>query len=173
MLLAPRLRTERPQTISAMQKITPFLWFDTQAEEAAKFYISVFKNGKITGTTRYTADGPGVEGTVMTVAFELNGQKFIALNGGPHFKFTEAVSFVINCETQEEIDYYWEKLTADGGEDGQCGWLTDKYGLSWQLVPVQLAEWAKDAARFPRVMKAVLQMKKIDLRTVQQAYNGH
>jgi len=108
----------------------------------------------------------------MTVAFELNGQKFIALNGGPHFKFTEAVSFVINCETQEEIDYYWEKLTADGGEDGQCGWLTDKYGLSWQLVPVQLAEWAKDAARFPRVMKAVLHMKKIDLRTLQQAYNG-
>ncbi len=149
------------------------MWFDTQAEEAAKFYISVFKNGKSIGTTRYTADGPGVEGTVMTAAFELNGQKFIALNGGPHFKFTAAVSFVINCETQEEIDYYWEKLTADGGEDGQCGWLTDKYGLSWQLVPVQIVEWAKDAARFPRVMKAVLQMKKIDLRTLQQAYNGH
>ncbi len=148
------------------------LWFDTQAEEAANFYVSVFKDGKVTVTTRYTEEGPSPNGSVMTVSFELQGQEFVGLNGGPHFKFTEAVSFVINCETQEEIDYYWEKLSADGGEEGQCGWLTDKFGLSWQVVPVQLAEWAKDAVRFQRVMHVVMQMKKIGVAKLQRAHDG-
>src|SRR5947199_4242176 len=143
-----------------MQKITPFLWFDTQAEEAAKFYISIFRNSKITGTTRYGEAGPGPKGSVMTVAFNLDGQDFVALNGGPQFKFTEAVSFVANCETQQEVDYYWEKLTAEGGEEGQCGWLTDKFGLSWQIVPMKIRGWAGDPARFQRVMHAIMPMKK-------------
>jgi predicted 3-demethylubiquinone-9 3-methyltransferase (glyoxalase superfamily) len=138
-----------------MQKITPFLWFDNQAEEAVNFYVSVFKNSKVKTMTHYTGEEPlGQKGSVMTVAFELDGQEFVALNGGPRFKFTEAVSFVVNCETQEEIDYYWDKLTAGGGEEVQCGWLTDKYGLSWQVVPAKIAEWARDAAGFQRVMHA-------------------
>ena len=124
-----------------MQKITPFLWFDDKAEEAVNFYVSIFKNSRITGITRYGEEGAGVagrpKGTVMTVEFTLNGQEFVALNGGPHFKFTEAISFVVNCETQEEVDYFWEKLSA-GGEESQCGWLKDKYGLSWQVVPTVL-----------------------------------
>jgi predicted 3-demethylubiquinone-9 3-methyltransferase (glyoxalase superfamily) len=158
-----------------MQRITPFLWFDDQAEEAAKFYVSVFKNSKITGTSHYTGEEPsGQKGSVMTVSFELDGQEFVALNGGPRFKFTEAVSFVVNCETQEEIDYYWEKLTADGGEEVQCGWLTDKFGLSWQVVPAKIREWMedKDPARSQRVMHAVMEMKKLDMAAMQRAYDG-
>jgi predicted 3-demethylubiquinone-9 3-methyltransferase (glyoxalase superfamily) len=157
-----------------MQRITPFLWFDNQAEEAANFYVSVFKNSKVNLMTHYTGEEPvGRKGQVMTVDFELDGEQFVALNGGPQFKFTEAVSFVINCETQEEIDYYWGKLTADGGEEVQCGWLTDKYGLSWQVVPSKFfAEWAKDAAGLQRVMHELMQMKKLDLATLQKAYEG-
>ena len=156
-----------------MQKLTPFLWFDTQAEEAANFYVSVFKNSKVKEVTRYTGEEPvGTKGSVMTVAFQLAGQEFVALNGGPQFKFTEAVSFVINCETQEEIDYYWEKLTADGGEEVQCGWLTDKYGLSWQVVPTKIHEWAGDPARFQRVMRAIMPMKKLDLAALEKAYES-
>ena len=156
-----------------MQRITPFLWFDGQAEEAAKFYISVFKNSKIKQITHYTGEEPADrKGQVMTVSFELDGQDFVALNGGPQFKFTEAVSFVINCETQEEIDYYWDKLTADGGEEVQCGWLADKYGLSWQVVPAKFWEWARNAAALQRVMQALMPMKKLDIAALQKAYDG-
>ena len=157
-----------------MQRITPFLWFDNQAEAAANFYVSVFKNSKVNGMTHYTGEEPvGQKGAVMTVDFELDGQQFVALNGGPRFKFTEAVSFVINCETQAEIDYYWEKLTADGGEEVQCGWLADKYGLSWQVVPAKFfEEWVKDAAGLQRVMQALMQMTKVDVATLQKAYDG-
>jgi predicted 3-demethylubiquinone-9 3-methyltransferase (glyoxalase superfamily) len=155
-----------------MQRITPFLWFDSQAEEAAKFYVSVFKNSKIKQITHYTGEEPpGRKGQVMTVDFELDGEEFVALNGGPQFKFTEAISFVINCETQEEIDYYWEKLTGDGGEEVQCGWLADKYGLSWQVVPSKFfAEWAKDPAGLQRVMHELMQMKKLDLAKLKKAF---
>jgi predicted 3-demethylubiquinone-9 3-methyltransferase (glyoxalase superfamily) len=154
-----------------MQKITPFLWFDNQAEEAVNFYVSVFKNSKVRGMTRYTGEEPsGQKGSVMTVSFELDGQEFVALNGGPQFKFTEAVSFVVNCETQEEIDYYWEKLSSGGGEEVQCGWVTDKYGLSWQVVPAKIREWARDPAGFQRVMHAVMQMKKLDIAALERAY---
>lgn len=156
-----------------MQRITPFFWFDNQAEDAAKFYVSVFKNSKIKGMTRYTGEEPiGEKGAVMTVDFELDGQDFVALNGGPRFKFTEAISFVINCETQTEIDYYWDKLTSGGGEEVQCGWLTDKYGLSWQVVPAKISEWAKDPAGFQRVMHAVMPMKKLDIAALEKAYKG-
>jgi len=154
-----------------MQKITPFLWFDNQAEEAVNFYVSVFKNSKVKGMTRYTGEETsGVKGSVMAVDFELEGQEFVALNGEPQFKFTEAVSFVINCETQEEIDYYWEKLSSGGGDEVQCGWLTDRYGLSWQVVPAKIREWAKDKTGFQRVMHAVMQMKKLDITALQRAY---
>src|SRR5213075_3431052 len=147
-----------------MQRITPMLWFDNQAEEAANFYVSVFKkNSQVKHITHYAGEEfPEKKGQVMTVSFELNGQEFTALNGGPEFKFTEAVSFVINCDTQEEIDYYWEKLTADGGKEVQCGWLADKYGLSWQVVPAKFWEWAGNAAGFQRVMRALMPMKKLD-----------
>ena len=157
-----------------MQRITPFLWFDGKAEEAAKFYVSVFKNSRITQITHYTGEEPsGRKGQVMTVDFELEGEQFVALNGGPQFKFTEAISFVINCGTQEEIDYYWEKLTADGGREVQCGWLADKYGLSWQVVPSMFfAEWAKDAEGLQRVMHELMQMTKLDLAKLQKAYDG-
>lgn len=157
-----------------MQKITPFLWFDNQAEEAANFYVSIFPNSKVKGMTHYTGEEPsGRKGAVMTVSFELDGQEFVALNGGPRFKFTEAVSFVINCETQEEIDYYWEKLTAGGGEEVQCGWLADKYGLSWQVVPSKFFdEWVKDAAGLQRVMQVLMQMTKLDIAALQKAYDG-
>ena len=153
------------------QKITPFLWFDTQAEEAATFYTSIFKNAKIGTVTRYSDGGPGPKGTVMTVQFELDGQEFIALNGGPHFTFTEAVSFVVHCETQEEVDYYWEKLSADGGTPVQCGWLKDKFGLSWQIVPTVLPQLlaTADAATAQRVTQAMLHMIKLDIGTLQQA----
>jgi predicted 3-demethylubiquinone-9 3-methyltransferase (glyoxalase superfamily) len=154
-----------------MQKITPFLWFNNQAEEAAKFYTSIFKNSRIVAVTHYGETGPGPKGSVMTVSFELAGQEFIALNGGPEFKFTEAVSFVVNCDTQQEIDYFWEKLSA-GGEEVQCGWLKDKYGLSWQVVPTILPDLLKDAAKSERVMKAVLQMIKLDLKKLKDAYEG-
>jgi predicted 3-demethylubiquinone-9 3-methyltransferase (glyoxalase superfamily) len=156
-----------------MQKITPFLWFDNQAEEAMNFYVSIFKNSKVVTVTRYGEAGPGPKGSVMTVAFELEGQKFAALNGGPHFKFTEAISFVVNCTTQEEVDYFWEKLS-EGGQESQCGWLKDKYGLSWQVVPTVLVELLqdKDPLKSQRVMQAMLQMKKIDIATLKQAYEG-
>ena len=157
-----------------MQKITPFLWYDNQAEEAANFYVSIFKNSRVLSVVRYGEAGPGPKGSVMTVEFELEGQKFVGLNGGPHFKFTEAVSFAINCEAQEEVDYFWEKLTAEGGAESQCGWLKDKYGLSWQVVPTAVIEMLKDKdpEKSERVMKAVFQMKKIDISKVKQAYEG-
>ena len=156
-----------------MQRITPFLWFDNQAEEAAEFYLSIFPNSKVNEVTRYTGEEPvGEKGAVMTVAFELEGEQFLALNGGPKFPFTEAVSFVVNCETQDEIDYYWEKLISGGGEEVQCGWLTDKYGLSWQVVPTRINEWVRDADGFQRVMKAIMPMKKLDLATLEAAFAG-
>jgi len=149
------------------------LWFDNQAEEAAKFYVSVFKNSKINAITHYGDEPPGRKGQVLTVDFELDGEKFTALNGGPQYKFTEAISLVINCETQEEIDYYWGKLTADGGEEVQCGWLADKYGLSWQVVPVKFfEEWVKDPAGFQRVLSEVMQMVKLDLAKMKKAFEG-
>ncbi len=154
------------------QRITPFLWYDTQAEEAANFYVSVFKNSRVRGVVRYGDAGPGPKGSVMTVEFELEGLKFVGLNGGPHFKFTEAVSFAISCETQEEVDYFWEKLTVDGGQESQCGWLKDKYGLSWQVVPIRAIELLKDPATSQRVMQAIMPMKKIDLATLEKAAEG-
>jgi predicted 3-demethylubiquinone-9 3-methyltransferase (glyoxalase superfamily) len=159
------------------QKITPFLWFDDKAEEAAKFYASIFKNSKIGKITRYEEEAAKPTGrpagSVMTVEFQLDGQDFVALNGGPIFKFTEAVSFVVNCENQEEVDYFWKKLSA-GGEESRCGWLKDKFGLSWQVVPTVLIEMLadKDVARAKRVMHAMLQMDKIDIPALQKAYDG-
>lgn len=154
-------------------QITPCLWFDTQAGEAAKFYTSVFKNSKITATTYYGKEGfefhGKPEGSVLTVAFELNGQQFTALNGGPQFKFSESISFQINCETQEEIDYYWNKLTSEGGEESQCGWLKDKFGLSWQVVPTILPKLLADPEKSGRVTKAFMQMKKFDIETLKNA----
>ena len=154
-----------------MQKITPFLWFDGKAEEAANFYTSIFQNSKILNISRYSEEGPGPAGTAMTVTFQLNGQEFTALNGGPMFKFTEAISFFVRCETQEEIDQLWERLS-EGGEEEQCGWLKDKYGLSWQIIPVALMEMLqdKDPEKSKRVMEAMLQMQKIDIKTLRQAY---
>jgi predicted 3-demethylubiquinone-9 3-methyltransferase (glyoxalase superfamily) len=156
-----------------MQKITRFLWFDNQAEEAVKFYTSIFKQSKITSMACHGDAGPGPKGAVMTIAFQLNGQDFIALNGDPLFKFTEAMSFVVNCKTQAEVDYYWQKLSA-GGKEVQCGWLKDKYGLSWQIVPTILSELmsSRDVAKSQRVMAAVLQMVKLDIKTLKQAYHG-
>ena len=157
-----------------MQKITPFLWYDTQAEEAANFYVSIFKNSKVVSVARYGEAGPGPKGSAMTVAFELDGQKFVALNGGPHFKFTEAVSFVVNCTSQEEVDYFWEKLLEGGGKESQCGWLKDKYGLSWQIVPTVLPELLqdKDPEKANRVMQAMMKMVKIDIETLKRAAEG-
>jgi predicted 3-demethylubiquinone-9 3-methyltransferase (glyoxalase superfamily) len=154
-----------------MQKITPFLWFDGKAEEAMNFYVSIFKNAKIVSVTRYGEAGPGPKGTVMTAKFELDGQEFVALNGGPQFTFTEAISFVVNCATQQEVDEFWEKLS-EGGEKSRCGWLKDKYGLSWQVVPTVLVEMIqdKDAEKSKRVMQAMLQMDKLDINTLKQAY---
>lgn len=156
-----------------MRKITPFLWFDNNAEEAANFYISIFKNSRLENVSRYGDAGPGPKGTVLTVDFELDGQKFIALNGGPQFKFTEAVSFVVHCETQEEIDHFWEKLSA-GGQKAECGWLKDKYGLSWQIVPTILGELmgSKDAERSNRVMQAIMKSQKLEIDTLKRAYQG-
>jgi len=154
------------------QKITPFLWFDHQAEEAATFYTSIFENSKIETVTRYGDAGPGPKGSVMTIAFELDGQKFVGLNGGPHYQFTPAISFVVNCDGQKEVDHYWEKLTA-GGKEIQCGWLVDKYGVSWQIVPTALVEMLrdKDPMRSQRMMKAMFQMKKIDIAGWKAAYD--
>lgn len=154
-----------------MQKITPFLWFDNQAEEAVNFYTSVFKNSKILSFARYGEAGPGPAGAVMTANFELNGQEFVALNGGPLFKFTEAVSFVVNCETQAEVDHYWEKLS-EGGEKSRCGWLKDKFGLSWQIVPTILGELMSDGdpERAKRVALAMLEMDKLDIGALRAAY---
>ena len=154
-----------------MQKITPFLWFENQAEEAANFYASVFKNSKIGKISRYGEAGPGPEGSVMVVSFQLEGEEFLALNGGPLFKFTEAISLSVNCETQEEVDELWEKLS-EGGEKGRCGWLKDRYGLSWQINPGVLGEMLsdEDAGKAKRVMEAMLQMDKIDIGKLKQAY---
>ena len=156
------------------QKITPFLWFDTNAEEAADFYTAIFKDSTVNDKTYYGDNAPLPEGTILTIAFTLNGIKFTALNGGPTFKFTEAVSFVINCETQEEVDYYWDSLLKDGGKESQCGWLKDKFGLSWQVVPVQLPELLadKDKAKANRVMQAMMQMVKLDIATLEKAAEG-
>jgi len=156
-----------------MQKITPFLWFDGQAEEAANFYISVFDNSRIVGASRYGEAGPGPAGSVMTVTFELNGEVITALNGGPEFSFSPAISLYVNCETQDEVDHLWEKLT-EGGEPGQCGWLTDKYGVSWQIVPAVLGELLADSesAGSQRVITALLEMTKIDIATLLRAYKG-
>ena len=159
-----------------MPKITPFLWFDDNAEEAVSFYTSIFKNSKVTFFTRYGEESAEVsgrpQGTVMTMAFQLDGQDFVALNGGPHFQFTEAVSFIVNCESQDEVDHYWEKLSGGGDEKAQqCGWLKDKYGVSWQIVPTVLGELLNDPDpdKSRRVMKALLTMKKIDIGTLKQA----
>jgi predicted 3-demethylubiquinone-9 3-methyltransferase (glyoxalase superfamily) len=156
-----------------MQGITPFLWFDNNAEDAMNLYVSVFKNSKVLNVARYGDAGPGPKGTVMTAEFELDGQKFVALNGGPHFKFTEAVSFVVNCENQEEVDYYWEKLS-EAGEKSRCGWLKDKFGLSWQIVPTILGKLVadKDPEKSKRVMQAMLKMDKIEIEPLKQAHAG-
>ena len=154
-----------------MQKITPFLWFNDQAEEAMNFYTSIFKNSKPGSITRYGEAGPGPKGSVMSATFQLEGQEFMALNGGPQFTFSPAISFFVNCETQKEVDEIWAKLTEDG-EEVQCGWLTDKFGLSWQIVPAGLIEllYSKDAEKSGRAMKAMLQMKKLDIGEIKRAY---
>jgi predicted 3-demethylubiquinone-9 3-methyltransferase (glyoxalase superfamily) len=162
----------------AQQKITPCLWFDTEAEDAAKFYCSIFENSKIDQISRYVDAGEEIHGkkagSVMVVAFQLEGQKFVSLNGGPQFKFDEAISFQISCATQKEVDYFWSKLTAQGGQEGPCGWLKDRFGLSWQVVPNQLIEMMldKDAKKVARVTNAFLQMKKFDIEALKRAYDG-
>ena len=156
-----------------MQKITPFLWFDSQAEEAANYYVSIFSNSRILDIARYGEAGPGPKGSVMTVAFELNGVRFVALNGGPQYRFSEAISFIVNCETQAEVDELWGKLSA-GGEERPCGWLKDRYGLSWQVVPTVLPELLTDpdAVRAQRAMRAMLKMRKLDIATLRKAHAG-
>ena len=161
-----------------MQKITPFLWFDGQAEDAVKFYTSIFKDSKIGRILRYDEEAAKTSrsgrpvGSVLTIEFEIEGQKFTALNGGPQVKFNESISFVVNCETQDEVDYFWGKLIADGGEESACGWLKDKFGLSWQITPTVLIDMLndKDPKKSERVMKAMLQMQKIDIKTLNDAY---
>ena len=163
-----------------MQKITPFLWFDDQAEEAVKFYASIFKNSKVGKILSYGEEAAKVSqsgrpvGSVLTIEFEIEGQKFTALNGGPQFKFNESVSFVVNCDTQEEVDCFWDKLTTDGGQESACGWLKDKFGLSWQVVPRALIDMLqdKDPKKSERVIKAMLQMQKLDIKTLKDAYAG-
>ncbi|MEO8112810.1 MAG: VOC family protein [Phenylobacterium sp.] len=157
-----------------MQKIHPFLWFDTEAEEAMNFYVSLFPNSKVLKTVRYGDAGPGHKGSVMTCDFELGGQRFTALNGGPHFKFTEAVSFMVDCKDQAEVDHLWDNLTSGGGEPSQCGWLKDRFGLSWQIVPTVLIELLgdPDAAKAQRVMAAMLQMTRIDIAKLKAAAAG-
>jgi predicted 3-demethylubiquinone-9 3-methyltransferase (glyoxalase superfamily) len=156
-----------------MQTITPFLWFDDQAEEAMNFYCSIFKNSKVGSVSRYPAEVSGAPGKVMSVTFQLAGQEFIALNGGPHFRFTEAISLFVDCETQEEVDGLHAKLTAGGGAGGPCGWLRDRFGLSWQIVPFQLGEMLrdKDARKAGNVMHAMMQMTKLDIERLQDAYD--
>jgi predicted 3-demethylubiquinone-9 3-methyltransferase (glyoxalase superfamily) len=155
-----------------VQKIVPFLWFDDKAEEAVNFYVSVFKNSKVVSVTRYGEAGPGPKGSVMSATFQLDGQDFYALNGGPQFKFTPALSLFVNCQTQQEVDELWEKLSAGGRKD-RCGWLNDKYGLSWQIVPTVLGRFLSDknAAKAQSVMKAMLQMNKLDIKRLQEAYD--
>jgi len=156
-----------------MKKITPFLWFNDNAEEAMQFYLSIFPNSHANGLSRYPEGTPGPLGSVMTVSFNLNGQEFVGLNGGPEYKFTPAISFVINCDSQEEIDYFWDKLS-EGGMQIECGWLQDKFGVSWQVVPNQLIDLlaGADQARTQRIMAAVMQMKKLDLATLEKAAEG-
>ncbi len=156
-----------------MQKITPFLWFDGQAEEAARFYVSVFRNSRLVKTNRYLEGSPGIPGSVMTVEFILDGVEFVALNGGPQFKFTPAISFFANCETQEEVDRLWQELSA-GGQEVQCGWLTDKFGVSWQIVPAVMLDMlsSADTAAAQRAFTAMLGMKKLDIAALQRAYTG-
>jgi predicted 3-demethylubiquinone-9 3-methyltransferase (glyoxalase superfamily) len=156
-----------------MQKIVPNLWFDTEAEDAANYYISIFKDSEITDVSRYGEEGPRPAGMVLTISFRLQGQEFTAINGGPDFKFDEAISFLVNCESQDEVDEYWEKLS-EGGEEGPCGWLKDKFGLSWQVIPTILGKLMQDedTEKAGRVMKAMLQMKKIDIAKLQEAYDG-
>ncbi len=157
-----------------MQKITPFLWFDGNAEEAVNFYVSLFKNARITSVARFGDAGPGQPGAVMTMGFELEGLEFVALNGGPEYKFTEAISLFVNCDSQAEVDQLWEKLTADGGEPSQCGWLKDKFGLSWQIVPTAMMEIMQgpDSAGAQRAMAAMLKMTKLDLAELRRAYEA-
>jgi predicted 3-demethylubiquinone-9 3-methyltransferase (glyoxalase superfamily) len=157
-----------------MQKIVPNLWFDTEAEEAANFYVSVFENARILNVTHYTEAAPRQAGMVMTVEWELEGQRFVGINGGPQFKFDEAVSFQIECKDQAEVDYYWEKLTADGGKEGQCGWVTDKYGLAWQVTPAGIDELFADTdpERGRRAMEAMLKMGKLDVNALRAAADG-
>jgi len=156
-----------------MPKVTPFLWFDGKAEEAMNFYVSIFKNSKVLSVNRYGEEGPGPKGTVMSAKFQLDGQEFFALNGGPQFTFTPAISFFVNCETQPEVDRLWEKLS-EGGEKQRCGWLTDKFGLSWQVIPSVLGELLQDndAEKSERVWQAMLQMDKIEIKGLKQAYEG-
>ena len=160
--------------MSPKQKITTYLWFDREAEEAANLYTSIFKNSEILNVARYGDAGPGPKGTAMTVNFQLDGQEFIALNGGPMYKSTEAISLLVDCETQEEVDRLWNKLTADGGEESMCGWLKDKFGLSWQIIPSALFQLMSDPdpEKSKRVMEAMLQMKKIDVPTLERAHAG-
>lgn len=155
-----------------MQKITPFLWFDNNAEEAANFYTSIFKNSKILNIARYAEGGPGPAGSVMTVNFQIEGQEFVALNGGPVFQFNESISFVINCNSQQEVDEYWSKLTANGGQESQCGWLKDNFGVSWQVVPKRLEELMTDKKphKVQKVTEAMMKMKKIDIAKLEEAY---
>jgi len=162
------------RTQPGTQKITTFLWFDNNAQEAVNFYVSVFKNSRVLNTTQYGESGAGPKGKVMTVDFELDGQRFTALNGGPNFKFTEAISLVVNCESQQEIDYFWEKLSEGGGQKVECGWLKDKYGLSWQIVPAILWDLFQggDQAKTDRIMKAVMTMKKLDVEGLKKAAEG-
>jgi predicted 3-demethylubiquinone-9 3-methyltransferase (glyoxalase superfamily) len=159
--------------MASMQKITPFLWFDNQAEEAVNYYVSVFKQAKLGGVARYGEAGPGPKGSVMTASFELFGLQFTALNGGPHYKFSPATSFVIHCDDQNEVDHYWDKLAA-GGQVQQCGWLTDRFGVTWQIVPRVLMELLqdKDGAKVKRVVQAMMQMVKLDIATLQRAAAG-
>jgi predicted 3-demethylubiquinone-9 3-methyltransferase (glyoxalase superfamily) len=166
----PVVRMSQPEP-SLMPKITPFLWFDNQAEEAINFYISIFKNSKIGRVTRYGDAGPGPKGTIMSATFQLEGQEFMALNGGPHFKFTPAISLFVDCKTQEEVDDLWERLSA-GGKTERCGWLTDRFGLSWQIIPAILGQLLqdKDPQKSKRVLQAMLQMNKIDIAGLKQAY---
>jgi len=165
------VRDQRTKGRRIMQKITPCLWFDTQGEEAANFYTSIFKDSKILHVARYGEAGPRPAGTVMTVSFELDGQEFIALNGGPEFKFNEAISFQVNCETQAEVDEFWNGLS-EGGEEGPCGWLKDRYGVSWQIIPTALTDLMSDPdpEKSQRVMKAMLEMSKIDIEALKKAY---
>jgi predicted 3-demethylubiquinone-9 3-methyltransferase (glyoxalase superfamily) len=157
-----------------MQKITPFLWFNDNAEEAVKYYLSIFKDSKILKVTRYGDSGPGLKGSVMTIEFQLNGQTFIALNGGPQYKFNESVSFMVHCKTQAEVDRYWKKLTSGGGQEVACGWLKDKFGLCWQITPTVLLELisSKDAAKSQRVMQAMMNMVKLDIKKLKEAARG-